>query len=207
MKDFKAMAAALASAVALALTLAPIASAECGGLRGPHAAPTGWHPQLLRPSQIQPGRASFLTVSDHDRDDEDIVGFWHVKFVSEGSEGIPDGTEIDAGYSQWHSDGTEIMNSGGRSPITDSFCLGVWEKVGHCRYKLNHFAAAWDATGAHLVGPANIREDVAVDSDHDHFTGTFTIDQYDESGNKLVHVVGKITGSRIKVGTPPSSIF
>ena len=28
-----------------------------------------------------------------------IVGFWHVKFVSKGSEGIPDGTEIDAGDS------------------------------------------------------------------------------------------------------------
>ena len=63
---------------------------------------------------------------DPDSGSQTIVGFWHVKFVSEGSEGIPDGTEVDAGYSQWHSDGTEIMNSAGRSPITGSFCLGVW---------------------------------------------------------------------------------
>jgi len=40
-----------------------------------------------------------------------IVGFWHVKFVSEGTTGIPDGTIIDMGFSQWHSDGTEILNS------------------------------------------------------------------------------------------------
>ena len=203
MKNFQSMVAAFC-AVVLALTVAPVASAQCGGLRSLHS---GWHPQLLTPGQARLITAGLEADPDHERRDEDIVGFWHVKFISEGSEGIPDGTEVDAGYSQWHSDGTEIMNSGGRSPITSNFCLGVWEKVEHCRYKLNHFATAWDAAGEHLIGPANIREDVTVHPDHDHFSGTFTIDQYDESGNKLAHVVGKITGVRIKVGTPVTSVF
>jgi hypothetical protein len=205
MKIFRSILAASGAAV-LALTLAPIAHAQCGGLRALHTAHTSWN-QQLRTGQAQLVSAAFVTVSDHEREDEDIVGFWHVKFISEGSEGIPDGTEIDAGYSQWHSDGTEIMNSGGRSPITGDFCLGVWERVDHCKYKLNHFAAGWDPTGAQLIGPANIREEVTVDPDHDHFKGTFSITQYDESGNKLAHVVGTITGTRIRVGTPSSSIF
>ena len=58
-----------------------------------------------------------------------IVGFWKVKFISEGNSGIPDGTVIDNGFAQWHSDGTEILNSS-RPPATSSFCLGVWQKSG-----------------------------------------------------------------------------
>ena len=94
--------------------------------------------------------------------DQDVVGFWHAKFVSHGSNGIPDGTEVDAGYAQWHSDGTEIMNSAGRSPTTNAFCLGVWQAIGHRQFQLNHFARAYDAMGTHLIGPANLRETVTV---------------------------------------------
>jgi hypothetical protein len=37
---------------------------------------------------------------------------------------------IDDGYSQWHADGTEIMNSGAHAPNTSNFCLGVWAQIG-----------------------------------------------------------------------------
>ena len=141
------------------------------------------------------------------RDRAAIIGFWHVKFISKESSGIPDGTEVDAGYSVWHSDGTEIMNSAGRSPTTNAFCLGVWQKIGPRKFQLNHFAAAYDPTGTQLIGPANIRENVTVGPEGKHFEGTFTIDQYDESGNLLAHVQGKITGTRIEVNTLPSKIF
>jgi hypothetical protein len=47
------------------------------------------------------------------------------------------------GFSQWHSDGTEILNSS-RPPATSNFCLGVWEKTGPFAYKLNHFALSSD---------------------------------------------------------------
>ena len=187
------------SALALAFLLVANATAQCGGLRQLH--PSSW--------QFQPGQARLLQVTANDREGDaaGIVGFWHVKFISKGSAGIPNGTEIDAGYSQWHSDGTEIMNSGGRSPITSSFCLGVWKQVADNKYKLNHFAASWDSTGSTLIGPANIKEDVTLDPDGNKFSGTFTIDQYDEDGNNLAHVQGVINGVRIGVNTPEQSIF
>ena len=195
--------AAICAALAVALLFSPNSSAQCGGLRT--LAPT--HASLqYRFAQPRLLKAAFLQT-DEDFDDAAIVGFWHVKFISKGSSGIPDGAEIDAGYAQWHRDHTEIMNSAGRSPITSSFCLGVWKQTGECEYRLNHFAAAWDPTGSILIGPANIQEEVTLDRDGDSFTVTFTIDQYNETGTKLAHVQGTITGTRIDVKTPPSSIF
>lgn len=140
----------------------------------------------------------------NDRDDRDdraaIVGMWAVQFVSEGTPGIPDGTVVDSPYVQWHSDGTEIMNSS-KPPITSSFCLGVWKKTGFATYKLNHFALSWDPTGTVFVGPANIREEVTLDGGENTYSGTFTIDQFDTQGKTLAHVVGNITAKRI---TPES---
>lgn len=183
--------------VGLALLMAAVsAQAQCGGLGKAGTRPTAWHPQL--------GQAQLLRAS---LEEHSIVGLWHVKFISEGSKGIPDGAEVDAGYAQWHSDGTEIMNSAGRAPDTGAFCLGVWQKIGACKYKLNHFAAAWDPVAGKLIGPGNIREEVQLTDDGNEFSGVFTIDQYDEAGNSLAHVQGKITGVRIEPDTPPTSIF
>ena len=188
---------------ACALVLGGTARAECGRVQGARALPAAMHLQIAAPHFLRAG----FQRDDPDADSSAIVGFWHVKFVSEGSKGIPDGTEVDAGYAQWHSDGTEIMNSGGRSPITNAFCLGVWQSIGPRQFQLNHFAAAYDSTGTKLIGPANIRETVTVGPRGRRFEGTFTIDQYDETGASLGHVQGKITGTRIEVDTLPSSIF
>jgi len=146
--------------------------------------------------------ASLLSVADSG---EPIVGFWKVTFTSEGTPGIPDGTVIDQAYSQWHSDGTEIMNSS-RPPVTQSFCLGVWKKVGGLRYKLNHFAISWDPNN-NLVGPGNIREEVALSPTGKKFNGTFTIDQFDQAGNTLVHITGHLSGIRITADSPASVAF
>jgi len=210
-----------ASLIAVTLSVVPNATAQCGGFRSSLAHPTSWRPNLGQ-SHLQ--RAAFGGAQGQDdlaRDDVSIVGFWHVKFVSDGIStgipgGVPKGAEVDAGYSQWHSDGTEIMNSGGRAPNTGDFCLGVWAKVGARQYKLNHFAAAWDPTkgavgpagpAGELIGPAHIQEEVTLGPGGDRFAGSFSIDQYDESGNLLVHLEGKITGTRINVDTPESSVF
>lgn len=184
---------------ALACFALPQAHAACG-----IAAPAA-HPVSFRSSLPSP---HLLKASFEEAEDASIVGFWHVKFISSGpGSAAPDGAEIDAGYSQWHSDHTEIMNSGGRSPLIGDFCLGVWKQVGARTYKLNHFAATWDSNAMNLVGPANIRETVTVDRDGDSFTGTFTIDQYTEAGNRVAHLQGVIKGTRITVSTPPTSIF
>jgi len=134
---------------------------------------------------------------------EPIVGFWKVNMVSEGNNNIPDGTVLDSAFSQWHSDGTEIMNSS-RPPATQSFCLGVWAIAGPLQYKLNHFAISWNAPGSSpsdLLGPANIHETITLSSDHNSFAGTFTIDQYNAGGTLLVHLAGNIEGKRITVDT------
>lgn len=195
--SFKTLAATF-GALVVAFLLVPSSTAQCGGLRQPLPSHASWNLQLGQPR---------LLPAAFDSDEASIVGFWHFKFVSRGSSGIPDGTEVDAGYAQWHSDGTEITNSGGHAPITSSFCTGVWKQTGLRSYKLNHFAIAWDSTGMNLIGPANIQENVTVSPDGNSFTGTFTVDQYTEAGNRVAHVQGTVTATRITVNTLPSSIF
>ncbi|MGH9408419.1 MAG: hypothetical protein ACRD1V_03100 [Vicinamibacterales bacterium] len=141
-------------------------------------------------------------------EDSQIVGLWQFTFTSVGNTalGIPDGAPLDMGYTAWHSDGTEIMNSS-RDPVTGNFCLGAWDEEGHRSYKLNHFAIAWDNTGTFctpvapatncLVGPANIREHVTVDPHGDTYSGTVTIDQYDNHQNLIMHLTGKVSARRI----------
>jgi hypothetical protein len=80
-------------------------------------------------------------------------------------------------------------------------------QTGASTYVLNHFAAGWDPTGTTLIGPGNIREKVTLGPNGNQFSGTFTVDQYDESNNLLAHLQGTITATRITVTTPPSSIF
>ena len=155
--------------------------------------------------------ALFKLVADGDReaspasDQDPIVGFWRVDLISEGNSGVPDGTVLDAGFSQWHSDGTEILNSS-RQPATQSFCLGVWEKTNPSKYKLNHFAISWNPDGT-LLGPANIREEITLSHNHDSFVGTFTLDQYNSGGNKLVHLAGHVRAKRITVDTPVTDVL
>jgi hypothetical protein len=141
-----------------------------------------------------------------------IVGMWHVKFVIKGNNSAaPDGTEFDAGYSVWHGDGTEIMNSGSRPPASGDFCLGVWQRVGERNYKLNHFAASWQLDGSSFAGPTQIQEQITLDPTANSFSGTFTIDSYSEVNGVLspnpTHFQGSITGTRITVNTPVQSVF
>jgi hypothetical protein len=128
-----------------------------------------------------------------------IVGFWKTTFTAEGngSQGPPDGTVVDWGLQQWHSDGTEIHNTALRPPSIGHFCLGTWEIAGPRQYKLNHFAIAWTNDGSAYLGLGNIHETVTLSADHNSFSGTFTIDQYDTGGNVLAHITGNIVGIRI----------
>jgi hypothetical protein len=64
---------------------------------------------------------------------------------------------------------------------------------------LNSSAAASDRTVLIKVGPANIREGLLLDRSGNNYVGTFTIDQFDLSGNTLAHIAGQITGTRITV--------
>ena len=138
---------------------------------------------------------------------EPIVGMWHVTFTAEGnSAGPPDGTPIDNAMVVWHSDHTEIMNSG-RPAQDGDFCMGVWKKAGKSKYKLNHFA--WggnDTTNApsgvgNPTGPTRIVEVVTLSPDGNHYVGTFTLDATDTSGNPTAHIVGVVAATRVTTET------
>jgi len=137
-------------------------------------------PQLDRASvadELQPAGAS-------------IVGMWQFTFVSNG-------IVIDAGFSQWHSDGTEITNSS-RPPATGNFCLGVWKRTGPSTYKLNHKGLSFDSNGQ-FIGPATIGLEVKIDHNGDTYSGTFTIDQFDNANHLLAHIAGDVTAQRVTV--------
>ena len=175
-----------------------VAACRSDGRRAGGVIPQSWQ----EPAQLRP---PLLLVADHKEADDRIVGFWKVKFVSEGSAGIPDGTVIDDAYAQWHSDGTEVTNSL-FPPATGSTCYGVWQKSGPSTYTLNHFGLSWDTSG-NFIGPAQVREEVVLDHKGNRFEGTFTIDQYDPSGNLLDHIVGRVTARRITVNTPIQKVL
>lgn len=135
---------------------------------------------------------------------EPVVGFWYIKLTAEGNpSGPPDGTVIDWGLQQFHSDGTEILNSGSGPK---RFCLGVWVKDGGSpTYELNHFPLDYpDATTLHIL---NLREKFTLSRNHDSMTGTFTFDVYDAAGNLLVHIRGDVTGRRITMGSTVQDIL
>ena len=140
-----------------------------------------------------------MSLVNDRRADAEIVGFWRTKLVSEGNAGIEDGTVIDDGFSQWHSDGTEMIVSL-FAPATGNICLGVWQQVGPSSYTLNHFGFAFDATGTFL-GLAQIREHVVLDRRGQRFGGTFSFEQYDLDGALVQRLVGRVIATRITVQT------
>jgi hypothetical protein len=143
-----------------------------------------------------------MNDGDDDRNPEpSMVGTWKEHWISEGSNGIPDGTEVDAGYAQWHSDGTEINVSGLRAPLTGDVCLGEWIRTGARTYRMNHFGISYDSNGVTLVGPARIQQWLTLDPKGNATTGKFTIDQYDEAGSLLAHVQGNVIGTRVTMNT------
>ena len=180
------------------------ASAGCSNLMDQNTAPSPSRQQQLWQGKARLIPATFLKVGERDRDfkSDAIVGMWKFTFVAKGNTGPnapPDGVMIDAGYATWHSDGTEIMNSG-RPPASGNFCTGVWKQTGPSTFKLNHYGLSWTPDGKTFVGSANIREVVTVDEDENNYQGTFTIDQYDVSGSVvLAHVAGTVKGTRITV--------
>ena len=182
----------------MAAAFTPNASAGCGDV----ASNAGLvNAQLL--SMSAPSRVSMfgllaekpqpdgLSVADEPQPaGASIVGMWQFTFVSNG-------IVIDAGFSQWHSDGTEITNSS-RPPATGNFCLGVWKRTGAWTYKLNHKGLSFDSNGQ-FIGPASIRLEVTIDRNGNSYSGTFTIDQFDNANHLLAHIAGDVTAQRVTV--------
>ena len=182
--------------ILMGMLLSGNAFAACGDTSRSKLLPQSWSGQS----------GSFLPISASASDDP-IVGMWHVTFTAEGNElGPPDGTPIDNAMVVWHSDGTEIMNS--NRPAQDgNFCLGIWAKTGKSKYKLNHMPWAGNDTSnapsgiGNPTGAAQLVEEVTLSPDGSHYSGTFTLDAYDTSGNQVAHIVGAVSATRLNVNT------
>lgn len=181
--------------VALATMFVSTANAACGS-QG-KLKPQSWN-----------GASSSASILPVNNFFEPIVGMWQVQFIAEGNKGSmapPDGAVIDNAVVVWHADGTEIMNSG-RPAQDGNFCLGVWERTGIFRYKLNHFALGNDTENAptgvgNPAGPTRIQESVILSPDGNHYTGSFTLDATNPDGSSAAHIVGVLKATRINLNT------
>jgi len=197
--------------LALVLSIAPAAMAQCGLPKKP-IKPSSWSPQHKY------GAHFILAALDGDADREPIVGMWHVVFtaLTQNGEPVPvtGGIVIDNSVVVWHSDGTEIMNSA-RSAQDGSFCLGVWERTGERTYLLNHIpwqGNVYDPTVPPGIigapqGGAQIIERISLSPDGNFYTGTFTLHAYDTSGNVYMRFTGVLAGKRITPDTPFSALL
>ena len=203
--------AAAMGIILIGTMLATSASAECGSAQA--ARRGALHRQSWSGSNGY-GAGSLVMAHYPYTFDDPIVGMWKVVFLAKGNTGPdapPDGAVIDSAIVQWHADGTEIMNSG-RPAQDGNFCLGVWERVGFNKYKLNHFALGNDPSNApsgigNPAGPTHIQENVTLSRDGNEYSGSFILDATDPSGNMGPHIIGVIKAKRITVNTPLSVFF
>jgi hypothetical protein len=193
--------------LALAVGIVPGALAQCG-LSMTAIKPSAWQPQS--------GGAydPLVRVSDdnHGEQGSSIVGMWHVIFTANTINGNPFSGVIDNALVVWHSDGTEIMNSS-RPAQDGNFCLGLWARTGKRKYYLNHIA--WQGNGIENApsgignpqGGAQIIERVTLSPNGNSYSGTFTLDAYDTSGNVTVSFTGVLTAHRVTLGTSLSDLL
>lgn len=207
-KVYRVIVSACSTAI-LAMTFVPAASA-CGGdflsaqdlsttiqrlLMDPANALEAASPENLLRDQ----RASAAGAAS-------IVGMWQTKFLSSGNTNhnpsIADGAQLDFGYSQWHSDGTELYNAGSRPPATQSFCMGVWRQTGRNTFLVNHFAITYDITGVRN-GLRNFIETITLSPGGTKYSGTMIINVYDTNGNQTDHLTAQVMADRVTVDTTP----
>lgn len=206
---------AILGAILLGTAFISGASAQCGFAALPKGlptdkAPTAWHTAAPGPPRII--NASF-NRDDRDSDDDSIVGMWHAVLTAKGNgAALPDGTPLDNSVVIWHSDKTETMVSS-RPPQDGNVCMGVWEKTGRNRFKLNHIGwAGYDTTNApegigNPTGPGQILEDVVVSLDGKHFAGTVILISHDLSGNVTARITGVIAATRITINTDAADLL
>lgn len=167
--------ASLAALGALgALAFAPAAFAGCGE-------------PSLQPATYQIGDAQLFRVN---LGAAGIVGLWSFVFTPTAGPG-------DWGYQQWHSDGTEIMNSGGHSPASANFCLGTWRQSGPNTYHLKHFPLAYNPATGTLMFKIIVTEDVTIDATQNHFSGHMHLDFFNPGGVFQFSQDGPVTGDRV----------
>jgi hypothetical protein len=160
--------------------------------------PKAWTAGGLAPAVYTPSAAGIgsLVLISEDNEHKSIVGLWQFQF---------DGFSVDWGTQAWHSDGTEIIFSGGQNPETGDVCQGVWRKVGPSTYTLNHIAMGWLAPGAGFGLRVHFHAVVKVDATGDSYSGRYTAAVYSVSPQnpfdesvQLASGAGNMTATRVK---------
>jgi len=118
-----------------------------------------------------------------------ITGLWLTSYLIGGQ-------IVDQGFELWHDDGTEILIDTA-PPATDNVCVGVWVQTAPLTYQLTHPSWTFDLNG-NLTGTAMIRNVVIMERGGNKFTGTFTVDLFNNSGQQIDHFEGQLSATRIK---------
>jgi hypothetical protein len=171
------------------------------------AAPSAWagcgDAATKSPAMYETGKAGdarlIRVANDNSQGGVPIAGLWGVTFYAGATS-----TVFDFGFAAWHSDGTEIMNSGSRAPATENFCMGVWTQTGPSSYRLVHYALSYDPANANN-GPqvkVTITENVTLNGRGNAFAGTYSmvVQPYIGSGQfgaAQPGPSGNITGQRL----------
>ncbi|MGB6452061.1 MAG: hypothetical protein WBE92_15025 [Steroidobacteraceae bacterium] len=204
-----------------ALALGGQAHATCLGSGTPNqVAPAGHAGMRLTPAIYHPGDAATGTLVRVNELEYppipapvSIVGLWQFQFTGD----LPDyGTQV------WHSDGTELIFSGGQNPATGDVCQGVWKQIGPRTYTLNHVAFGWAGLDLQPVNPTegqafariHFHFLITLDPSGDKFTGKFTADFYSElatdpfnedpsTNPPMATLTGNVTATRIQPDEGP----
>ena len=129
-----------------------------------------------------------------------IVGLWKMDFEDQAAK------YSDRGYSVWHSDHTEFMNST-RTPAVGAVCQGVWTKVSGSTYRLNHFALGY-ADGVNLTSVYQFQLLVTMNGSGNGFYGTFSIEAFNPKTHAPQGTLkGTVTGERVTIDTTIDSQY
>jgi hypothetical protein len=145
-------------------------------------------------SSDQTGSPEALYQEKHDSNIT-LLGLWKKIYFAGG-------VLNDVGFAQFNGGGTELLNDTAPPNWGSNFCMGAWKRVGARSYDLVHTFFVFDSPAQKPTAIGIERSHLIVGADGNTFTGTWTQDNYDFSGNVLAgfHVDGTIIGTRIAPG-------
>ena len=189
--------------IALSILIAPIAKAECGAAAHNTDRLSPALRSLQEPTPQREEDNSYQAASPDRRDDEGndsmatVLGLWKKVYFDEH------GVLNDIGFAQFSAGGTELLNDVGAFNAGTNFCMGAWKRVGRRSYDLIHTFYIFDESNAkNAIGVSIEKSHLTVSRNGNTFTGTWTQDNYDLSGNLIggTHFDGTIRGTRIAPG-------
>ena len=143
----RVLSAVFLSAAVLAASVID-ARAACVAPSGPKLSPLTGVSRLARP-----GATSALAAAAQGAGatgNGAIVGQWQV--VMTAFPGTPGEFIYDVAFQQFHTDGTELMNSAGVPPTIGNGCIGVLERGSQGASRLRHMT--WNWNGDEVLGDA-----------------------------------------------------